>query len=1055
VSATAGCGARCASADEPTLAPPMDSNADRRRRQARSCTGVTWAEADEGFEAVYLDGAEDCLAGALANPGGPQRALQDPFNASFALAARSVARAIVSILLRQPLPGLAPLAVRRAGPGRPGEPPGLVQLEHPLTYTELADRFVWNGLLKPYPPGRHRYPGRPELGFVVPQRRRKLSGAPRTHAEPWHANPESYQQRRRVVRQRRRGRGGRQPRLSHHSSTMATDEIRAEIGPPSIDERRMGVGFMYWRLKEHATGFALARLSSDEIRHGEGAMQQVHAIWHLVSRCPELGLGHLVVTTENSGDRRFENRPDLMLLRELILEGRVDALVARSTDRLIRNDFARANLEDLLKTSDTALYLCSLGRRLDWKADKLQWRTEGTFAEMEREAITVRTETGMVTARLAEGKGRPGAYPFGFYWNSEHAEVRVDDEQWDAIVLIHNGYGQLSKNGRRIGLRDLAEELAGGGWPMSVGNVRNILMNPIYVTGEYTVGFRGHRVTAKPINLGDRAIPLQVFQRNQERLRLNKAPNSVNPLGFFALNRVTILHAACMDQRVPHRAKRDAHLPPVQPVLLGRTHANMTRPAYGHSPRSPECCKGWVLGQDVLESAVITELLRLARCRELQEEWRRAERGKSAPPVQMLTREGRVHLETELANLKLRRETLHAEWAESGSELAKAGPAAYLSLIGPLEGQIKRVQRQLKLDGKLTRMADPPKVHGPLRPIARAAELDDDATYAELLERLEQTLTVERPSDPEALAQRAAIITASLSSVLVRDAGEGFTLELRGPLVPPDWRSGGRIGPVASAQHLLGPALPLEKGLHGDSNAKRTDASYPCTTPTSSARTQPTTSTAIPYDRVGAMFWNGELATAEHRSSRCLKNGRRREEPRDDWMPEWISSATAVALPPTRDVEADLETTRSAIRTAAHLMGPDGWFRRSSYCELRQQHAECRALPTWAFLDRARRASGMTWPELVDEACPADRGKRLLASLARPGLSREHLAHAIRRGKLRAERRDGSWVSTREWVDDYLRTARKSPSSTRSVPRSVDAGLLSPRPFGECPSKER
>jgi hypothetical protein len=116
VSATAGCGARCASADEPTLAPPMDSNADRRRRQARSCTGVTWAEADEGFEAVYLDGAEDCLAGALANPGGPQRALQDPFNASFALAARSVARAIVSILLRQPLPGLAPLAVRRGGP---------------------------------------------------------------------------------------------------------------------------------------------------------------------------------------------------------------------------------------------------------------------------------------------------------------------------------------------------------------------------------------------------------------------------------------------------------------------------------------------------------------------------------------------------------------------------------------------------------------------------------------------------------------------------------------------------------------------------------------------------------------------------------------------------------------------------------------------------------------------------------------------------------------------------------------------------------------------------
>ena len=96
-----------------------------------------------------------------------------------------------------------------------------------------------------------------------------------------------------------------------------------------------------------------------------------------------------------------------MLLDELISAGEVTALVARDTDRLIRNDMARATLEELLKASRTDLYLCSKGGRLDLTQEMLTWRVQGLIAAVERTAIVSRTESGWVQAPVGVGDLHP------------------------------------------------------------------------------------------------------------------------------------------------------------------------------------------------------------------------------------------------------------------------------------------------------------------------------------------------------------------------------------------------------------------------------------------------------------------------------------------------------------------------------------------------------------------------------------------------------------------------------------------------------------------------
>jgi len=954
---------------------------------------------------------------------------------------RQAARTIVCILLDQPLPGFLPRQALHAGPGTPGEPEGLAQMPVPLSYQELQKRLIWDGTVDPSPTGRRRHEPPALLGFLLSRSRENRSPRPARLAEPQRAiSMESWVSSPPVSRPRRPGRGGRQPRQSPFTPTTAIQGLKDGMGTPVIDERRDGVGLHYWRLAGPGRGVAVGRLSSQEIAKGEAVLNQIVAVRHLCTQL-RLQLGHIIVSTDNSGDRRFERRPDLMLLDELIRAGEVDFLCARSTDRLSRNDLSRATLEDLLKTSQTALYLCSLQRQVNWSQDKFIWRTESLLAEAERENIVRRTQGGIVASRIAEGRGRPGAVPFGFYYDPMLCEVRVDPDQWPFVVAIHEGYARLQAEGASGGLRKLSEELAAAGCPLSPSHIRNILRDPRYVTGEYTVRWGEHRVSATPIQLAD-PIPLELFQRNQERLALNKGKNSVTPIGLFALNAVRVLHEPCQHTQVQHRADRPAK----QPLLRGRLSSKGGR-SYTHYPRSPECCLGYSIPQTVLEPPILRALLQLAANRELQEEWRRAPRGTSAPSPQMHNEARRRQLIRDITEVQERIAALEARWVHEGGSERGISEREYLTLHEPLQGQLDRLTRQLDLDGRLVPRKALTTLEPAMNDIATAVDLEAGDTYAELLERLQEVLTEEPPDDPALLQKRAAVVAASLSSVLVRDTPEGgFLLELRGPLVPPGFKAIGPIGPVADAYHALSDrdndAVDTQgQGDSGKRSGARPERIELCSTRSCPAQFDPPDA-VIPFEEVSALFW-GSYGEALTPSSR-----RRRTQtallPRPDWTPVWVSGPLSIDPaplpgPPTWRGLPLLEAARAAAEVlSAEHAGPCA-MSREEFDRIRLERPDLE-LPLFWRVDQARGRAGVSWSLLAAEAAA---GRRDLQRLMRfcvdlPMLARAQ--RAIRRGLLEGVVCNHRFYTCQEWWDASPLGGGPAGSAAGGRADSVSAG---------------
>ncbi|MGE0028052.1 MAG: hypothetical protein AB7U07_13205 [Thermoleophilia bacterium] len=777
---------------------------------------------------------------------------------------------------------------------------------------------------------------------------------------------------------------------------------------------------MYWRLSESGSGFALARLSGDEIRKGESALSQVQAIWHTASQF-ELKLGHLVVTTNSTGARRFEYRPDLLLLHELIANGEVDAVCARGVDRIHRNDLVRAQLEDLFISSGTQLYLSQFGH-LDWIRDLHYWRRKSNQAEEERDDIFSRTHGGMIATRLAEGRGRPGALPFGFYYNPECGEVVVDPEQWPFVVIVHRGYEELHEEGATGGLRRLEEKLEALGCPMSVGMIANMLRNPIYVTGEYTVSWNGRQVTANPIKIAA-PIPLELFQRNQERLALNTGRHSVTPVGFLALNGVEVIHDRCQDLPV---AKEDAAKLPrtcTSLVLRGRPTSSADGYVYSHYPRTPGSCRGMVIPQNVLEPTVMRALRQLAANRELQEQWRRAPRGDPAERPRILSPEARTQVESELRDLGLLIEHREARWSDPKHPDSQMTASEFSKIISPLHEKRERLKRRLRMDDVLDPTPPVTPLEKDMGAIARAAGLDDESTYGELLEKLEEVLTDEPPDDPDHLRRRAAVVKASLSSILIKDAPDGFTLELRGPLVPPGTKVVGPIGPIASDGGALKPTSSPRRPPSELSSTSWRDGQF-------QDDEEP-----LDHRMVTTTYWSTPAA----QRPKPLRPKRIARRPRLDWTPLWVSTPISLPCPDaSRPPEAtprepwsssDQDVAKEAIRVSIRFTGRGCGFNETTYARVRRAHPE---LPTYAFVERARRNSWKSWPIFVGEAIGEEINDLPLTDLARDRRELLRLRSAARTGALRTVKWGSFHYTRQEWVDEFrpklLRPRSRGPS---------------------------
>jgi DNA invertase Pin-like site-specific DNA recombinase len=479
----------------------------------------------------------------------------------------------------------------------------------------------------------------------------------------------------------RPGDGGRLPRATPYTGTTATAELIAEFGQPVFDSFD-GVQMLIWELNEEGSGIILGRLSGQELQGGETAMGQIHPLRRLAHR---LGLlpRLVVVSVHNTGARAYDQRPDFGLIDEAIESGWCDWIAWQRPDRIAREILPAEQHYNRLRGNDVALYLDSLGRRIDWRNDMLYLRTLGIVSAEERQAIYDRTRGALVSRYIAEGRGWPASKRFGFRRNFATKFLEVDPEQWEFVKRIHLRYSEIGH--QRSGLRQLSAELRDLGCDLSHVQIREILRSRIYVDGTLEVNVDGQRVPQKPISLAD-PIPEDLYQRNQELLALRAGREKRTRPGDFCLNGVPIRHARCENQRNDAGGRS---------LLKGRLLFGRVA-AYRHSPWVPKQCHGYVIEQSALESAVLGALPQLAAEPTLRRVWEeRQEVAKRGFLVRLLDEEQTMRLRRRVQLRKRQKAQLSRAYIARGDQGHPLDPHEHGELVAALELEITQLNRRL------------------------------------------------------------------------------------------------------------------------------------------------------------------------------------------------------------------------------------------------------------------------------------------------------------------------------------------------------------------------
>jgi hypothetical protein len=157
--------------------------------------------------------------------------------------------------------------------------------------------------------------------------------------------------------------------------------------------------------------------------------------------------------------------------------------------------------------------------------------------------------------------------------------------------------------------------LARRGCSLSVPQIRRILRDPIYVTGEWSTRYGGLERAGRPIRLAD-PIPPEIFEFNQQLLGLRRGPNRRSPIGAFCFNSVPFFHTRC------RHLERDG----ARPILRGQIQGDLATADYRHVPWTPHECHGFRLEQGLVEPPVMSRLVEVAGSAQLLSRWASATR---------------------------------------------------------------------------------------------------------------------------------------------------------------------------------------------------------------------------------------------------------------------------------------------------------------------------------------------------------------------------------------------------------------------------------------------
>jgi len=553
----------------------------------------------------------------------------------------------------------------------------------------------------------------------------------------------------------RAGSGGRRKRVDTGFEIEATRELRERYGDPQ-EVADGGSLLLIWDMDPEGDGIVAARLSSQDVQKGETAMAQIHNGLALAAG-HALTPAHAIVAMRTSGALDYDLRVDFAFIRDRIASRGLRWICYREPDRVARDQHAATSFYKYLQTTDTGLYLCSLGRKVDWDShgDTLLIGTLGVIGEFERANIRSRTHGAIKSRYIETGRGFPGLVLIGFRRNA-HGYLEQDPEQWPYVLQIHEMYSRLKPDGG-TSVRGLSAFLTEKlGFPVSRDRVRRILKAPIYVTGIKHVNYGGQAYPLRPIELVN-PVPVETFELNQSLMGAVKGRQRQNALGHFLLNRIDFRHDLCEDE-----TGADG-----RPVLL-RAEGN----TYKHNRKCPHLeCRGFAVPHRKVDAVIISELLRLCEHPDVQREYQQRARNSAdaeKPFVGILSPSQQRSIQARITDLARQRAEIVRTWMHEGANSHDLDPRYLQESLQHIDAEISRLERQLDMSERL-------------HAAQRRPRLDD---RAQLLDRARQILTPETPDDPELCQRRVIFVQQALSKVIARRTESGFEVELYGPLIP-------------------------------------------------------------------------------------------------------------------------------------------------------------------------------------------------------------------------------------------------------------------------------
>lgn len=552
----------------------------------------------------------------------------------------------------------------------------------------------------------------------------------------------------------RPGTGGRRKRIHVGFEIEATRELRERWGDPE-EIPFQGSLLLIWQMEPDGDGIVAARLSSYDVQKGETAMGQIHNGLALAA-IHKLKPAHAIVALRTSGAADYDRRIDFMFIRDRVAAEGLQWVCYREPDRIARDQHSAYSFYKFLENTNTALYLCSLGREVDWdsQSDKLVIGTLGVIGEFERLAIKARTHRAIEARWLETGRGYPGFKPIGFRRDLQ-GFLEQDLEQWPYILEAATMYSQLRPDGG-TSIRQLADFLTEKlGFPISRDRVRTMLKQPIYVTGTAHVNYQATVYPIREIKLIN-PVPVETFELNQALMHAVKGRQRTNPLGHFLLNRIDFRHDTC-----------EHHTADAGPPALLRGDGK----SYKHDRHHPlRDCRRFALPHKEVDAAVAAELLRLCEDPELQRDYQqRALTETDKPPVGVLSPPQQRSYQARITDLTRQREEIVRGWLDESATGKPLNPRYLQESVEHVDAEIARLTRQLQLSDQLL-----------------AGQKPATTDRERLLERAREILTPEPPDDPELCQRRMIFVQQALSKVVARRTKTGFELQLFGPLIPAD-----------------------------------------------------------------------------------------------------------------------------------------------------------------------------------------------------------------------------------------------------------------------------